>query len=92
MTLSSCRMKSPQHTFRQRNRYELHPSYHNGTCKNKDVSGARDVHPVHRETARATAIDRVSREIRRNPDYVAERAQKRYDKGEDQLRCQDETR
>ena len=34
----------------------------------------------------------VSREIRRNPDYVAERAQKRYDKGEDQLRCQDETR
>ncbi|WP_214874005.1 hypothetical protein, partial [Exiguobacterium sp. s140] len=55
-----CRMKSPQHTFRRRKSHELHPSYHNGTRENRELAGARDVHPVHRETARATAIDRLA--------------------------------
>ena len=33
MMLSSCRIKSPQHTFRWRESHEIHPSYHNGCVK-----------------------------------------------------------
>ncbi len=88
---ASCRMKSPQHTFRRRNRYELHPSYHSGTRENRDLPGARDVHPVHRETARATALDRLAGD-QKEPRLHGRTRTGALRQGEAKLRRQDEAR
>lgn len=36
-------MKSPQHTSTRRNRHALHPYYHSGTRKNRNLFGARAI-------------------------------------------------
>ena len=53
MTLSSCRMKSPQLIFRRRKYHKLYRSYRNGAREDRNLSGARDVHLVHFETGHA---------------------------------------
>nr|WP_251127128.1 hypothetical protein [Exiguobacterium sp. s129] len=79
-------MKSPQHTFRRRKSHELHPSYHNGTRENRDLSGARDVQPVHCETDRATFLDRLAGD-QTEPRLRIGTCPETLREGEDQLRA-----
>ncbi len=59
--------------------------------ENRDLSGARDVHPVHRETDRATAIDRLAGD-QTEPRLRIGTCPETLREGEDQLWRQDETR